>query len=88
MLKAAEVVFPEKRSAFTNISLSKKTVAERATELSGDQINDKIKSFIGFLVAIDESTDITDIAQLAIFFQGVDEALTITESTRCPPGGP
>ena len=46
MMKAAEVVFPEKRSAFANISLSKNTVANRVTELSGDlgsQINDKIK---------------------------------------------
>ena len=46
MLKVAEVVFPEKRSAFANISLSKNTVADRVTELSGDlgsQINDKIK---------------------------------------------
>ena len=46
MLKAAEVVFPEKRSAFANISLLKNTVADRVTELSGDlgsQMNDKIK---------------------------------------------
>ena len=82
MLKTAEVVFPEKRFAFANISLSKNTVADRVTELSGDfgsQINDKIKSFIAFSVAIDESTDITDIAQLAIFIRGVDETFTITE---------
>ena len=82
MLKAAEVVFPEKRSAVANISLLKNTVADRVTELSGDlgsQMNDKIKSFIAFSVAIDESTDITDIAQLAIFIRGVDETLTITE---------
>ena len=61
MLKAAEVVFPEKRSAFANISLSKNTVADRVTELSGDlgsQMNDKIKLFIAFSVAIDESTDV------------------------------
>ena len=82
MLKAAEVVFPEKRSAFANISLLKNTVADRVTELSGDlgrQMNDKIKSFITFSVANDKSTDVTDIAQLAIFIRGVDETLTITE---------
>ena len=82
MLKTAEVVFPEKRFAFANISLSKNTVADGVTELSGEmgsKINDKIKSFIAFSVAIDESTDITDIAQLAIFIRGVDETLTITE---------
>ena len=37
------------------------------------------KSFLAFSVAIDESTDITDIAQLAIFIRGVDETLAITE---------
>ncbi|XP_066941423.1 general transcription factor II-I repeat domain-containing protein 2-like [Macrobrachium rosenbergii] len=82
MLKAAEVVCPEKRPAFANISLSRNTVADRVEDLSGDlgrQMNNKIKSFIAFSVAIDESTDVTDVAQLAIFIRGVDETLTITE---------
>ncbi|KAK2847545.1 hypothetical protein Q5P01_010544 [Channa striata] len=38
----------------------------------------KIKSFIAFSIAIDESTDVTDTAQLATFIRGVDETLTIT----------
>ncbi|KAJ8352217.1 hypothetical protein SKAU_G00236930 [Synaphobranchus kaupii] len=82
MLKAAEVVCPEKRPAFANISLTRNTVADRVTELSSDlssQMKEKIKSFIAFSIAIDESTDVTDIAQLAIFIRGVDETLTITE---------
>ncbi|XP_066953326.1 general transcription factor II-I repeat domain-containing protein 2A-like [Macrobrachium rosenbergii] len=82
MLKAAEVVCPEERPAFANISVSRNTVADRVEDLSGDlglQMNDKIKSFIAFSVAIDESTDVTDVAQLAIFIRGVDETLTITE---------
>ncbi|XP_035765588.1 general transcription factor II-I repeat domain-containing protein 2-like [Neolamprologus brichardi] len=36
-------------------------------------------SFIVFSVAIDEGTDITDVAQLAIFIRGVDDTLTVTE---------
>ena len=36
MRKAAEVMFPEKRSAFANISLSRNTVEDRVAELSGD----------------------------------------------------
>ena len=46
MLKAAEVVWPEKQFAFANISLSKNTFADRLEDLSqdlGSQINDKIK---------------------------------------------
>ena len=82
MLKAAEVVCPEKRPSFANISLSRNTVANRVADLSSNlnsQMKEKIKSFIAFSVAIDESTDVTDIAQLAIFIRGVDETLKITE---------
>lgn len=38
-----------------------------------------MESFLAFTVAIDESTDITDVAQLAIFIRGVDDTLTVTE---------
>ena len=82
MLKAAEVVCPEKQSAFANISLSRNTIADRVEDLSQDlgrQMNEKIKSFIAFSVAIDESTDVTDVAQLCIFICGVDDTLTVTE---------
>lgn len=82
MMKAAELVCPEKRQAFANISLTRNTIAERISELSADldsQLKQRVKSFIAFSVAIDESTDITDVAQLAIFIRGVDETLTVTE---------
>ena len=82
MLKAAELVCPEKRQAFANISLSRNTVAERIGELAGDlnsQLKDKVKSFIAFSIALDESTDVCDVAQLGIFVRGVDASLTVTE---------
>lgn len=82
MLTAAELVCPEKRQAFGNISLSRNTVAERIGDLAGDlnsQLKDKVKSFIAFSIAIDESTDVTDVAQLGIFIRGVDASLTVTE---------
>ncbi|KAL2083019.1 hypothetical protein ACEWY4_020792 [Coilia grayii] len=82
MLKAAELVCPEKRQAFANISLSRPTITERVEELSGDlksQLKEKVKSFIAFSIALDESTDVTDVAQLAIFIRGVDASLNITE---------
>ena len=34
---------------------------------------------MAFSIAIDESTDVTDIAQLAVFIHGVDASLTVTE---------
>ncbi|XP_055011762.1 general transcription factor II-I repeat domain-containing protein 2B-like [Boleophthalmus pectinirostris] len=82
MLKAAELVCPDKRQALANISLSRPTMTERIEELSGDlksQLKDKAKSFIAFSVALDESTDVTDVAQLAIFIRGVDASLNVTE---------
>ncbi|CAL9692766.1 unnamed protein product [Knipowitschia caucasica] len=82
MMKAAELVCPEKRQAFANISLTRNTIAERISELSADldsQLKRRVKSFIAFSVATDKSTDITDVAQLAIFIRGVDETLTVTE---------
>ena len=40
---------------------------------------EKVASVVAFSVASDESTDITDIAQLAIFIRGIDASLTVTE---------
>ena len=43
------------------------------------QLKNKVKSFVMFSVALDESTDTADTAQLAIFIRGVDETLSVTE---------
>ncbi|XP_047440827.1 general transcription factor II-I repeat domain-containing protein 2A-like [Mugil cephalus] len=82
MLKAVEIVCPENLQAFANISLTRNTVADKIYDLSADldsQLERKVKSFIAFSVAIDESMDITDVAQLAIFIHGADGTLTVTE---------
>lgn len=82
ILNGAEIVCSEKRQTFANISMTRNTVADRISDLSADldrQLKHRFKSFIAFSVAIDESTDITDVAQLAIFIRDVDETLTVTE---------
>ncbi|XP_042226449.1 general transcription factor II-I repeat domain-containing protein 2-like [Homarus americanus] len=79
---ASEDICPEKRQAFANISLSRNTVAERIGELSeniNSQLKDKVKSFTAFSVPIDESTDVSDVVQLAVFIRGVDENMQVTE---------
>jgi len=58
-------------------------VAERISDLSANldsQLKNKVKSFVMFSVAIDESTDISDVAQQAIFIRGVDEILSLRSS--------
>ena len=42
------------------------------------QLKEKAASPVTFSIAIDESVDITDIAQLAIFIRGVDTSLAVT----------
>ena len=76
MLLAASIVCPEKKGQFSNISLSANTVAERISDLSSniyDQLHEKAKRSHAYSVALDESTDITDTAQLAIYVRGVSE---------------
>ena len=71
LIKAAEIVCPGSVKAFQVISLSRNTVAERVTDLAGnlsDQIKAKSSSFEAFSIACDESTDIGDVAQLAVLF--------------------
>lgn len=67
---------------FKSISLSLRTVARRIEKLGDDfeerQLLLKTKNFITFSLALDESTDIINTAQLAIFICGAHN-LCITE---------
>ena len=82
MLKVCDAVCPDIRQLFSNVSLSRNTVAERIDQLSTnlkEQFVGKGKDFIAYSLAVDESTDTSDIAQLSIFIRGVDSSLSITE---------
>ncbi len=89
MLKVADILCPEKKNMFNNLSLSANTVAERITELSSDiydQLRGKARVFTAYSVALDESTDKTDTAQLAIFIRGINEQFEVMEEllSLCP----
>ena len=82
MLKACEILCPEKSRCFEDISLSANTVARRVTELAADsyqQLSSIGKKFEAFSLALDKSTDISDTAMCAVFVHGVDKNLNITE---------
>uniref|UniRef100_A0AAY4BEV8 SPIN-DOC-like zinc-finger domain-containing protein n=1 Tax=Denticeps clupeoides TaxID=299321 RepID=A0AAY4BEV8_9TELE len=69
MLKVCDEVCPDKRQLFSNVSLSRNTIAERVDELSinlKEQLVKKGKEFIAYSLAVDESTDISDIAQFVL----------------------
>ncbi|XP_039190545.1 general transcription factor II-I repeat domain-containing protein 2-like [Crotalus tigris] len=82
MIKVCEVLCPDQKQAFLNVSLSRNTVADRICELATDlqvQLIEKGKGFIAYSLAVVENTDITGTAQLAIFIRGVDSRLCVTE---------
>lgn len=58
------------------------TVARRIAELAGDieiSLKDRASKFVYYSVALTESTDMTDTAQLAIIIQGIDDNFMVTE---------
>lgn len=82
ILQAAHIVCPEKNGQFNNISLSANTVAGRISDLPSDiynQLCEKAKCFSVYSVALDETTDITDTAQHAIYVHGVDDNFGLME---------
>lgn len=69
-------------TAFSNVSLSRNTIADRVCELVTNleqQLVGKGKDFIAYSLAVDESSDTSDTAQLSIFIRGVDLSLCVTE---------
>jgi hypothetical protein len=51
MITAAEIVCPDKKQCFSNISLSRNTVAQRVREISEDicdQLSERAKNFVFF----------------------------------------
>ena len=82
MLHAADQVCPEHRQKFEEVSLSGKTLDRRIKTIGEDltsQLKGLVPSFQLFSLALDESTDIDDTAQLLIFVQGISENFEITE---------
>ena len=82
IIKVCDAVCPEKRQACLNVSLSRNTVADCVRHLAANlqqQIVGKGKAFIAYSLAVDESTDASDTAQLSIFIRGVDSSLCVTE---------
>lgn len=82
ILQAANIVCPGKKGQFSNISLSANTVADRISDLSSDiydQLCEKAKCFSVYSVALDETTDITDTAQLAMYVRSVDDSFEVME---------
>ena len=85
----AEEMCPKMVQEFEKISLSRWIIARCIDKLAGDIcdiLKDKVKNFVSWSFAIDESTDVKEAAQLTIFIKGVDKELNENEellSLRC-----
>jgi hypothetical protein len=80
LVAAAEVVCPNKADAFKKISLSRMTVTRRVEELAlnvEEILKTKLLACKFYSLALDESTDLTDRAHLAIFIRGIDDKLSL-----------
>lgn len=73
LLAAVETLCPQEIDKFKQVSLSRNTVTRRIEEI-GEDIEKKLKtvaeSFSYYSLALDESTDLSDTAQLSIFIRG------------------
>jgi len=82
IVAAIEKLIPEKVSDCKEISLSRQTVTRRITDIGNDvfnQLQHEVKRFRYFSLAMDESNDVTDTAQLLIFVRGIDDNFNVTE---------
>ncbi|XP_047118866.1 general transcription factor II-I repeat domain-containing protein 2-like [Schistocerca piceifrons] len=78
----AELLTPLEVKKFSEISLSRQTIARCIAGMAADvyrRLIDSACKFIAFSIALDESTDISDTAKLAIYVRGVDTNLHVTE---------
>jgi hypothetical protein len=71
----AGIICPEKKKDFENICLSRCTVVGQIEMVADDikkSLKEKIARLEAFSIALDDSTDASDTAQLAIFIRRVD----------------
>ena len=82
MISVCDEICPAKSGTFNSVSLSRMTVQRRVDDIAGDieqQLQTRASTFCNFALALDESTDVNDTAQLLVFVRGVDSSFQVTE---------
>ena len=81
-LRVADFMCSEKKELFKKMSLSGQTIARRTENLAVSVLESlvpKAGDFAFYLLALDESMNIKDTVQVAIFVRGVDKSFGVTE---------
>ncbi|KAM8960711.1 general transcription factor II-I repeat domain-containing protein 2-like [Pelodytes ibericus] len=82
LLSVAKEMCPEKADLFSTVSLSAPTITRRIEEM-GDNLHQHLqnstKKLSYFSLALDESNDVRDSAQLLIFIRGTNDYFEVTE---------
>uniref|UniRef100_A0A8C8SQM6 SPIN-DOC-like zinc-finger domain-containing protein n=1 Tax=Pelusios castaneus TaxID=367368 RepID=A0A8C8SQM6_9SAUR len=82
LLSVAKEMCPEKADLFSTVSLSGPTITRRIEEM-GDNLHQRLqnssKKLCYFSLALDESNDVRDSAQLLIFIRGTNDYFEVTE---------
>ena len=82
ILDVADEACPQHIQKFEEVSISSRTVARHIKAIGEDltsQLKRLVPSFQLFSLALDESTDIDDTAQLLVFVRGISENFELTE---------
>ena len=82
VITSVQIMCPEKQKLFENISLSRMTISRRIENLSTDlklTLEKLASEFEYYSLALDESTDATDTAEIAVFVRGIDSNFNLTE---------
>src|SRR5258705_13252123 len=81
-LQQLESCVLKKKAVFENVSLSRRTISERIGDMAENiegSLKQHIADFCAYSIALDETTNLTNTARLAVLIRGVTENFEMTE---------
>ncbi|XP_068603631.1 general transcription factor II-I repeat domain-containing protein 2B-like [Brachionichthys hirsutus] len=82
LVDSVELICPEKKDAVERLSLSRKAVTKMIEDIAGNlelQLRSKAHHFDFFSLALSQSCDVSDTAQVLVFVRGITKDLKVTE---------